>query len=71
MDLKIFSRIASSDAVMWRDICLTNQQAILDLLKQYQQGLSQLENAIREQDSDVLMTVFERAKLARDTRFSQ
>jgi len=68
---KDFSRIASSDAVMWRDICLTNQDAILALLKEYQQGLSQLENAIREQDGDELMTVFERAKQARDTRFSE
>jgi len=68
---KDFSRIASSDAVMWRDICLTNQQAILGLLEQYHQGLNQLEEAIRTQDGDTLMTVFERAKQARDTRFSE
>lgn len=68
---KDFSRIASSDAVMWRDICLTNQEAILALLEQYHQGLNQLEQAIRTQDGNTLMTVFERAKQARDTRFSE
>ncbi|HHA19343.1 MAG TPA: prephenate dehydrogenase/arogenate dehydrogenase family protein [Methylophaga sp.] len=68
---KDFSRIASSDAVMWRDICLTNQEAILGLLEQYHQGLNKLEQAIRTQDGDTLMTVFERAKQARDTRFSE
>jgi len=66
---KDFSRIASSDAVMWRDICLSNSEAILDLIQQYQQGLSDLEHAIRNQDGESLKTVFERAKQARDTRF--
>ncbi len=66
---KDFSRIASSDAVMWRDICLTNKDAILELLKEYQSGLNQLQQAIEEQDGETLKTVFERAKQARDTRF--
>jgi len=66
-----FSRIASSDAVMWRDICLSNSEAILELIAQYQQGLTQLEHAIKQQDGDTLKTVFERAKQARDTRFEE
>jgi prephenate dehydrogenase len=65
-----FSRIASSDAVMWRDICLGNQQAILGLLEQYHQGLNKIEEAIRNQDGDYLIDVFARAKKARDTRFA-
>ena len=66
---KDFSRIASSDAVMWRDICLSNSDAILGLIQQYQQGLAELEDAIKNQDGETLKTVFERAKQARDTRF--
>jgi len=66
---KDFSRIASSDSVMWRDICLSNSEAILGLIQQYQQGLSELERAIKDQDGETLKTVFERAKQARDTRF--
>lgn len=66
-----FSRIASGDPVMWRDICLTNGDAILGLITQYQQDMSQLEKAIREQDGDYLQTVFERAKQARDSRFDE
>ncbi len=68
---KDFSRIASSDPVMWRDICLSNRDAILALLAQYQQGLAELEAAIRQQDGEALMTVFSRAKQARDTRFNE
>jgi prephenate dehydrogenase len=66
-----FSRIASSDAVMWRDICLTNKEAILGLLHQYQQDLNKIEAAIENQDGDYLVDVFERAKQARDTRFNE
>ncbi len=65
-----FSRIASSDPVMWRDICLTNKQAVLNLLKQYQQDLAKIEMAIENQDGDYLIDVFSRAKQARDTRFN-
>jgi len=64
-----FSRIASGDAVMWRDICLSNSDAILGLIQQYKQGLSKLEDAIKSQDGDTLKAVFESAKQARDTRF--
>lgn len=65
-----FSRIASSDAVMWRDICLGNQEAILALLEQYHQGMNRIEQAIRDGDGDYLIEVFARAKKARDTRFA-
>ena len=68
---KDFSRIASSDPAMWRDICLTNSDAILALLEEYQQGLNQLITAVKQQDGKTLVTVFERAKQARDTRFSE
>jgi len=64
-----FSRIASGDATMWRDICLSNSEAILELITHYQQGLEKLAQAIKDQDGDTLKTVFERAKQARDTRF--
>jgi prephenate dehydrogenase len=66
-----FSRIASSDPVMWRDICLTNKTAILDLLHQYHQDLNKIEQAIEQQDGDYLIDVFTRAKQARDTRFNE
>lgn len=66
-----FSRIASSDAVMWRDICLGNQQAILELLRQYRSGLDKIEAAIREDNGDYLIDFFSRAKGARDSRFAE
>jgi len=62
-----FTRIASSDPVMWRDICLANSDAILAMIARYQQDVAALAAAIRERDGDRLLTIFRDAKAARDT----
>lgn len=62
-----FTRIASSDPVMWRDICLQNGDAILSMMDKYQQEISILKQAIESADSDSLLEIFNRAKMARDT----
>jgi prephenate dehydrogenase len=61
-----FTRIASSDPVMWRDICLNNPQAILDVLDRFTGQLAGLRNAISDGDEATLKTFFARAKAARD-----
>jgi len=61
-----FTRIASSDPVMWRDICLQNGKAILSMMDKYQQEISTLKQAIKLEDSDSLLEIFSRAKSARD-----
>jgi prephenate dehydrogenase len=63
---KDFSRIASSDPVMWRDICLENKEAILMALNDYQNNLSDLAKLISEEDSEALLNTFFRAKTERD-----
>jgi len=61
-----FTRIASSDAVMWRDISVSNSKAIAKWLKNYQQALSELIVKVENQDSEALYSLFEEARLARD-----
>ena len=61
-----FSRIASSDPVMWRDICIENQDAILKLMDRYMDDLKQLQDSIRNQDQEKIESSFRRAKEARD-----
>ncbi|MGF1643220.1 MAG: prephenate dehydrogenase [Thiotrichales bacterium] len=61
-----FTRIASSDPVMWRDICLHNRDAVLEALTRYQGDLDLLRRAIESRDGDALLAIFERAKQARD-----
>ncbi len=60
------TRIASSDPVMWRDICLNNQQPILDMMKRYKDELDMLYNALESGDGEKLMEVFQHAKQTRD-----
>lgn len=61
-----FTRIASSDPVMWHDICLANRKAILDVLGRFQGDLDRLTVAIRKGDGAFIKEVFTRAKDARD-----
>lgn len=61
-----FTRIASSDPVMWRDICLANRDALLDMVKLFQGDLDALAEAIRNGDGERLLDIFTRAKQARD-----
>jgi 3-phosphoshikimate 1-carboxyvinyltransferase len=65
-----FTRIASSDPTMWHDIMCTNQDAILEAIDLFQNNLSNLRQAIENKDSKTLLTIFNRAKQARDD-FSQ
>ena len=60
------TRIASSDPTMWRDICLNNQQPILDMMKRYKDELDMLYNALEAGDGEKLKEVFEHAKRTRD-----
>lgn len=61
-----FTRIASSDPVMWRDICMSNRSDIMVMMKRYRDEMEVLYRAIENNDSDQLLEVFERAKKTRD-----
>ncbi len=61
-----FTRIASSDPVMWRDICLHNRDAVLGAFDQLQHGLSLLRAAIANQDASEIERTFAIAKETRD-----
>jgi len=61
-----FTRIASSDPVMWRDICLANKSALLESMLQYQEELDRLKEAITKDDADQLLSYFQSAKTSRD-----
>lgn len=61
-----FTRIASSDPVMWHDIMRANKTAILQSMDLFIDNLSRLRSSIENEDSDYLLNVFSRAKEARD-----
>ena len=61
-----FTRIASSNPVMWRDICLANQSALGAMLTRFADELHELASILERRDGEGLLEIFERAKRARD-----
>jgi prephenate dehydrogenase len=61
-----FTRIASSDPVMWRDICLANGDAIQEMIERFIADLLVLDQAVSAHDGDRLMQIFGDAKAVRD-----
>jgi len=61
-----FTRIASSDPVMWRDIALMNRQALLASIDGFSSSLAELRRRIDRGDSEGLAEFFTIAKQFRD-----
>jgi len=60
-----FTRIASSDPVMWRDVFLNNREAVLEILQRFTEDLTALQRAIRRGEGDTLETHFTRTRAIR------
>ncbi|WP_339722115.1 bifunctional prephenate dehydrogenase/3-phosphoshikimate 1-carboxyvinyltransferase [Marinomonas primoryensis] len=61
-----FTRIASSDPVMWRDVFMANKDATLATLDHFTDRLADMRTAIAQGDGASMFGVFTRAKSARD-----
>jgi cyclohexadieny/prephenate dehydrogenase len=57
-----FTRIAASDPIMWRDIFVNNQSAVLEILQRFNEDLTSLQRAIRNGDGAALETLFTRTR---------
>ncbi|MCT2559942.1 prephenate/arogenate dehydrogenase family protein [Tsuneonella sp. YG55] len=57
-----FTRIAASDPVMWRDVFLTNRDAVLEMLGRFTEDLTALQRAIRRGDGAALHDLFTRTR---------
>ena len=60
-----FTRIASSDPIMWRDVFLNNSDAVLEMIQRFNEDLSDLQKAIRKKDGDKLHSFFSRTRSIR------
>ncbi len=61
-----FTRIASSDPVMWRDIAVANRDALLAAIDCFSEHLAGLRSAVASGDAQAMHETFTRAKTARD-----
>ncbi|MEX6724182.1 prephenate/arogenate dehydrogenase family protein [Parapedomonas caeni] len=62
-----FTRIAASDPTMWRDVFLTNRDAVLEILQRFNEDLTALQRAIRWGDGEALFNLFARTRDIRRT----
>ena len=60
-----FTRIASSDPTMWRDICLANKNEIIPLLEQTKSQLNKIQCLLENNESQQLFEIFAYANTAR------
>ncbi|HSR54928.1 MAG TPA: prephenate/arogenate dehydrogenase family protein [Alphaproteobacteria bacterium] len=60
-----FTRIAASDPVMWRDVFLSNKEAVLEMLGRFDEDLTALQRAIRYGDGETLEEIFTRTRAIR------
>ena len=57
-----FTRIASSDPIMWRDVFLNNKEAVLEMLQRFSEDLTYLQRAIRWSEGDKLEDLFTKTR---------
>jgi len=66
-----FTRIAASDPTMWRDVFLSNKDAVLEMLQRFSEDLTALQRAIRWCDGDALFDLFSRTRAIRRSIIEQ
>jgi prephenate dehydrogenase len=61
-----FTRIASSDPAMWRDIALMNRDAVLEMMDFFSRYFGQLRTLVESGDGEGMRRFFEESKEIRD-----
>jgi prephenate dehydrogenase len=61
-----FTRIASSDPTMWRDIALTNRAALIEMMQQFESFFAELKADVKDGSAERLIEFFRRSKASRD-----
>ncbi|MFH0839116.1 MAG: prephenate dehydrogenase [Candidatus Omnitrophota bacterium] len=64
--LKDTTRIASSEPLMWRDICVSNRSNIIHAIEQFEKYLKKIKNALSESDDTALLEELKAAQRRRD-----
>jgi prephenate dehydrogenase len=66
-----FTRIASSDPTMWKDICTANKDEIIPLIEQLKGELDKIQRLLETNDSQQLFETFTYARSARQRFLDQ
>ena len=68
--LEGYTRIASSDPLMWKDIMIANEESIVESIENFKESLDILLEMIKKKDSQELINFFTDIKTSRDKLLS-
>ena len=68
--LESYTRIASSDPLMWKDIMIANEKSIVESIENFKESLDILLEMIKKKDSHELINFFTDIKKSRDELLS-
>ena len=64
--LEDYTRIASSDPIMWKDIFISNNENILKSIEDFELSLKELKELIKQQDDEAIVKFLKDTKTSRD-----
>ena len=69
--LESYTRIASSDPLMWKDVTISNKEAVLEAIKGFKSSLNQMSKLIESEDEESILDYLRFVKEVRDKRLEE
>ena len=69
--LESYTRIASSDPLMWKDVAVSNKAAVLEAIKGFKSSLNQMSKLIESEDEESILDYLKLVKEVRDKRLEE
>ena len=69
--LESYTRIASSDPLMWKDVTVSNKEAVLEAIKGFKSSLNEVSKLINSEDEESILDYLRFVKEARDKRLEE
>ena len=69
--LESYTRIASSDPLMWKDVTISNKEAVLEAIKGFKSSLNQMSKLIESEDEESILDYLKFVKEVRDKRLKR
>ena len=69
--LESYTRISSSDPLMWKDVAISNKEAVLEAIKGFRSSLNQMSKLIESEDEEAILDYLRFVKEVRDKRLEE
>ena len=69
--LESYTRIASSDPLMWKDVTVSNKEAVLEAIKGFKSSLNEVSKLIDSEDEESILDYLRFVKEVRDKRLEE